>query len=187
MTQLRRQVCLHNLGRRTISSKHQINKETHTALVYEKKVISENEAPLILYYVPANSVPATVKFCWAQVAMHISTVLFGLPGKVVVKIRPLTLSLEFASNGYFDCLNENLHPASIVSPASRKATENRENSGGYPTIASFALRWQTSPSEVVYIQPIWATTKLCTVASTGHITIGGISRATTVNNLRSTI
>jgi hypothetical protein len=31
-------------------------------------------------------------------------------------------------------MGEDVHPASIVSPASWKATENRENGGGPPTI-----------------------------------------------------
>lgn len=59
----------------------------HTALVYDE-VVSENKTTPIIGFVPAYSIPATVKFCWAQAAIHISTVLSGLPGMAVVKIRP---------------------------------------------------------------------------------------------------
>jgi hypothetical protein len=138
-------------------------------------------------------VPATVKFCSAQVAIHFSTVLFGLPAMVVVKIRPLALSLQSLNqmniSTRYSRPNGNLHPASVVSPASGKATENRENGDRSSTTAftaSSVLGWQTSASEVVDIQPVRATTKLCTIAGTGHVTVGGISRTTTVNNFRST-
>ena len=77
-------------------------------------------------YAPANSVPATVKFCSAQVAVHSSTVLFGLPAMVVVKIRPLALSLQSLNqmniSTHYSRPNENLHPASVVSPANGKTT-----------------------------------------------------------------
>ena len=85
--------------------------------------------------------------------------------------------------------NENLHPASVVCPASGKASENGENGGRSSTTvsaAASALGWQASASVVVDIQPVRATTKLCTITGTGHITVSGISGATTVNNLRST-
>ena len=144
-------------------------------------------------YAPANSVPATVKFCLAHVAIHISTVLFGLPAMVVVKIRPLALSLQCSNqmniSTCYSRLNENLHPASVVGPASGKVTENRENGGRFSTAVSTAsstLGWKISASVVVDIQPIWATTKLCTIAGTCHVTVGGSSGTTTVSKLRST-
>ena len=101
--------------------------------------------------------PATVKFCSAQVAIHFSTVLFGLPAMVVVKIRPLALSLQSLNQmnipTRYSRLNDNIHPASVVGPASRKATENGENGGRPSTIstASSGLRRQTSASVVVDI------------------------------------
>ena len=77
-------------------------------------------------YAPANSMPATVKFCSAQVAIHVSTVLFGFPAMVVVKIRPLALSLQSLNqmniSTRYSKPNVNAHPASIVGPASGKAT-----------------------------------------------------------------
>ena len=88
--------------------------------------------------------PATVKICSAQVAMHIYTVLFGSPAMVVVKIRPLASSLQSLNqpNEYFNdsMPNENLHR--VVSPACGKTTENRDDNGRSSTAvstASFAL------------------------------------------------
>jgi hypothetical protein len=100
----------------------------------------------------------------------------------------VTANFEFFSARY-SRNNENLHPASVVCPASRKATENRENGGRSSTTASAAsaaLGWQASASVVIDIQPVRATTKLCTITGTDHVTVSGISGTTTINNLRST-
>lgn len=99
---------------------------------------------------------------------------------VTAKFESMNISTRYSRP------NENLHPASVVSPASGKATKNRKNGGRSSTTATTALGWQTSASEVVDIQPVRATTKLCTIAGTGHVTVGGISRTATVSNLRST-
>ena len=94
-----------------------------------------------------------------------------------------------------DRLNVNLHPASVICPASWEATENREHSDGFcspttststPTSPSLVLSWQTSPSEVVYVQSVRTTTKFCTIAATGHVTVGSSRRATPIDNLGTT-
>jgi hypothetical protein len=53
------------------------------------KRVGERKTPETLGYVPANSVPATVNFCWIQVPIQFSIVKVAvLLAMAVVNIRP---------------------------------------------------------------------------------------------------
>ena len=119
-----------------------------THLWWIMKALVKEKWHRTLGYVPANSVPATVKFCWTQVLIQFSIVkLLGLLAPMaVVKMRPWALSLDLNQNRYFHLVKwEHLHPARIVSPARWKTTENRENSCSHTTgnsqSTSYERRW----------------------------------------------